>query len=103
MRRAALLAFVVALASPGTAAGKKPCALQEGYRVLKETRTAVAASRLNSKGSEPFRGVTYRACLKSVGRWRTLDAGTWNGDSGHNPTYVALAGRYAAAGIHPGV
>ena len=43
--------------------------LQEGYRILKQTQAAVAAWRPNSEGAEPFSGLTYRACLKSVGRW----------------------------------
>jgi hypothetical protein len=102
MRRLAVLAFVLALAVPGTAVGRKPCALQEGYRILKQTQAAVAAWRPNSEGAEPFSGLTYRACLKSVGRWRTLHRGTWDGHSGHNPAYVALAGRYAAVSIDTG-
>jgi len=102
MRQLAPLALALTLALPGSAAAQRPCPLQDGYRVLKETRAAVAASRPNSKGSEAFSGVTYRACLKSVGRWRTLHRGTWDGQSGHNPVYVALAGRYAAVSVGTG-
>src|SRR3954469_6544516 len=91
-----MLAFV----SPAAVARaeRKPCAQQEGYRVLKETAGAVAAWRPNSRDTE-FRGLTYRACLKSVGRWRTLHHGVWDGHSGHNPERVALGGRYAAVSI----
>ena len=103
MRASVLLIAALALAGPASnASARKPCALQAGYSVLKETRAAVAAWRPNSEGAEPFSGVTYRACLKSVGRWRTLDAGTWDGHSGHNPAYVALGGRYAAVSIDTG-
>jgi hypothetical protein len=65
--------------------------------VVTQTKASILARRPNGRGWE-----TYRGCLKSVGRWRTLVAGSYDGYGGVAPGQAALGGRYAAVAVFVG-
>jgi hypothetical protein len=61
------------------------------------TRTSVIVHRPNR-----YDGDTYRGCLKSVGRWRTLLVSEYDGYGGVMPEIPAAAGRYAGVLVFEG-
>jgi hypothetical protein len=88
---------MIAVLLPASAAAAKPCKLHPKDEVVTATKSAVIAQRPNRHGWS-----TYRGCLRSVGRWRTLFAGHFDGYGGAVPEKAALGGRYAAVSIFRG-
>jgi hypothetical protein len=98
VRRTSLtLALLACCVAPSTATARTICGLGDHDEVVARTKTAVITKRPNSHGSD-----TYRGCLRSVGRWRTLFAGSFDVYSANEPVLGALGGRYAAVSIFRG-
>jgi hypothetical protein len=95
MRLAALVLIGVLL--PASPAAAKPCKLHARDKVVTATKSAVIARRPNGHLQS-----TYRGCLKSAGRWRTLVVGRYDGSGGDIPGQAALGGRYAAVAVFSG-
>jgi hypothetical protein len=95
MRLAAVVLLTLML--PASAAAAKPCALHAGDHVVTKTKAAIVVRHPNRHNES-----TYRGCLKSVGRWRTLLAGHFDGYGGEAADKAALGGRYAAVSVFSG-
>src|SRR4051812_11677759 len=88
MRLAALV--LIGMLLPASPAAAKPCKVHPRDEVVTATKSAVIAQRPNGHHQS-----TYRGCLKSAGRWRTLLVGDYDGYGGTEPEIPAIGGRYA--------
>jgi hypothetical protein len=99
VRRLGLATVLIVCAGlpAGASSAQGPCSLGSRDEVVARTSGAVIAARPNHSDES-----TYRGCLKSVGRWRTLFAGHFDGYGGEDPGQAALGGRYAAVSVFSG-
>src|SRR3954464_4139422 len=97
MRRAvAAIAFLALLTQAPSSSGRRErCALHHGWELLTKTSHSVIERRIDNRGR--LQGWTFRGCLESVDRWRTLGVGQVTRDRhGHDLSHAALGGRFAA-------
>jgi hypothetical protein len=92
---AAIVLIALVTQASSTSARRERCALHQGYKLLVKTSHSVIERRMHNRGR--LRGWTFRGCLESVDRWRTLGVGQVTRDRhGHDLSHGALGGRFAA-------